>query len=70
MDTVTITNLTKKYGDLIAVDNLNLTIQKGEIFGLLAQAKQPHETVILCRILVVNSNKCCHQFAQAFVIQK
>jgi len=28
-------NLTKKFGDLIAVDNLNLSIAKGELFSLL-----------------------------------
>ena len=28
-------NLTKKYGDLTAVNDVNLAIQKGEIFGLL-----------------------------------
>ena len=28
-------NLTKKYGDLIAVNDVNLAIKKGEIFGLL-----------------------------------
>jgi len=28
-------NLTKKYGDIIAVDNLNLQISRGEFFGLL-----------------------------------
>lgn len=28
-------NLTKKFGDLIAVDNLNLSIEKGELFSLL-----------------------------------
>ncbi len=28
-------NLTKKYGDLLAVDRLNLQISEGEIFGLL-----------------------------------
>ncbi|MHB8129154.1 MAG: ABC transporter ATP-binding protein [Mobilitalea sp.] len=32
---VTINNLTKKYGELCAVDNLSFTVQKGEIFGLL-----------------------------------
>lgn len=35
MDAIKITNLTKKYGDLLAVDNLNLTIKKGELFSLL-----------------------------------
>ncbi|MCR4435123.1 MAG: ABC transporter ATP-binding protein [Clostridiales bacterium] len=28
-------NLTKKYGDITAVDNLNLKIEEGEFFGLL-----------------------------------
>jgi len=28
-------NMTKKYGDFIAVNDMNLAIQKGEIFGLL-----------------------------------
>ena len=28
-------NLTKKYGDFTAVDDLNLTIETGEFFGLL-----------------------------------
>jgi len=28
-------NLTKKFGDFFAVDNLDFTIEKGEIFGLL-----------------------------------
>lgn len=32
---ITITNLSKYYGDVKAVDHLNLTIHKGEIFGLL-----------------------------------
>ena len=26
-------NLTKKFGDFIAVDNLNLEVSSGEIFG-------------------------------------
>ena len=28
-------NLTKNYGNLTAVDNLNLTIQDGDIFGFI-----------------------------------
>ncbi|MCR5274181.1 MAG: ATP-binding cassette domain-containing protein, partial [Clostridiales bacterium] len=30
-----LTDLTKKYGNKVVVDNLNIEIQKGEIFGLL-----------------------------------
>lgn len=35
MSAIAITNLSKKYGDLTAVDNLNLTIEEGELFALL-----------------------------------
>jgi len=32
---VSVNNLTKKYGELCAVDNLSFSVRKGEIFGLL-----------------------------------
>nr|HPM88728.1 ABC transporter ATP-binding protein [Bacteroidales bacterium] len=32
---IELTDLTKQYGSFTAVDKLNLTIRKGEIFGLL-----------------------------------
>lgn len=35
MSAITITNLSKKYGDFTAVDNINLTIEQGELFALL-----------------------------------
>ena len=35
MDAITIENLTKKYKDVFAVDNLSLTVRKGELFSLL-----------------------------------
>lgn len=35
MSAIIIKNLTKKYGALTAVDNLNLTIEEGELFSLL-----------------------------------
>lgn len=35
MDAIRIENLTKKYRDLVAVDNLSLTVHKGELFSLL-----------------------------------
>ena len=35
MDAIITKNLIKKYGDLTAVDNLNLTVEKGELFALL-----------------------------------
>lgn len=35
MDAIRIENLTKKYKDVIAVDNLTLSVEKGELFSLL-----------------------------------
>ena len=35
MDAIKIVGLTKKYKDVVAVDNLTLSIQKGELFSLL-----------------------------------
>ena len=35
MDAIKIVELTKKYKDVVAVDNLTLTIRKGELFSLL-----------------------------------
>ncbi len=37
MEVLKITNLTKDYGRLRALDNLNLTIESGNIYGLLGQ---------------------------------
>ncbi len=33
--TIEVSNLTKKYGDLVAVDHINFQVKKGEIFGFL-----------------------------------
>jgi len=35
MDAIRVTNLTRKFGDNIAVNNLNLTVKEGEVFGLV-----------------------------------
>jgi len=35
MDAIRVENLTKKYKDVVAVDNLSLVVKKGELFSLL-----------------------------------
>lgn len=44
---IEITGLTKKYGKFTAVDNLDLVIRKGEIFGLLGPNGAGKSTTIL-----------------------
>ena len=52
-------DLTKKYGDLTAVDNLNLTIDYGEVFGLLGPNGAGKTTIIsmLCTIINPSSGR-------------
>lgn len=44
---IELVNLSKKYGDFTAVDQLNLNIRKGEIFGLLGPNGAGKSTTIL-----------------------
>jgi len=44
---IELSGLTKKYGSFTAVDNLNLTISRGEIFGLLGPNGAGKSTTIL-----------------------
>jgi ABC-2 type transport system ATP-binding protein len=50
-------DLTKKYGELIAVDSLNLTVNHGEVFGLLGPNGAGKTTIIsmLCTIISPSS---------------
>ncbi len=41
------TNLTKRYGEVVAVDNLNLRLNQGEVFGLLGPNGSGKTTTIL-----------------------
>lgn len=45
---LTAQNLTKKYGEQTALNNLNLTIEEGEIFALLGQNGAGKTTTINC----------------------
>lgn len=53
MPIIQTTNLTKKFGKLIAVDDLNLEIEEGEIFGLLGPNGAGKTTAILMITTVI-----------------
>jgi ABC-2 type transport system ATP-binding protein len=48
MDAFRISNLTKKYGTVIAVDNLSLAVPKGSMFGFLGPNGSGKSTTIGC----------------------
>jgi ABC-2 type transport system ATP-binding protein len=54
---VIIENLTKKFGDFMAVDKVSLTVEQGEIFGFLGANGAGKTTVIrmLCGLLLPTS---------------
>lgn len=54
---VKIENLVKRYAELVAVDHLNLTIEKGEIFGLLGPNGSGKSTAINCLLSLTRYDK-------------
>jgi ABC-2 type transport system ATP-binding protein len=56
---VVIDHLTKRFGDFTAVDQVSLTVEKGEIFGFLGANGAGKTTVIrmLCGLLLPTSGK-------------
>ncbi len=57
MVAVKIDKLVKRYGDLIAVDHLSLSIKKGEIFGLLGPNGSGKSTTINCLLALLSYTK-------------
>lgn len=54
---VKIENLVKRYGDLVALDHLNLEIEEGEIFGLLGPNGSGKTTAINCILALLKYDK-------------
>ena len=54
---VQIENLVKRYGDLVALDHLNLSISEGEIFGLLGPNGSGKTTAINCMLSLLKYDK-------------
>ena len=45
---VDVKNVTKKYGDIVALDGFNMEVQKGEIYGLLGPNGSGQTTPLNC----------------------
>ncbi len=54
---IEIKNLVKKYGDLTAIDDLNLEINEGEVFGLLGPNGSGKTTAINCILSLLKYDK-------------
>ncbi len=54
---VKIENLVKRYGDLLALDHFNLSIEEGEIFGLLGPNGSGKSTTINCLLSLLEYDK-------------
>lgn len=58
MDTVVkIENLVKRFGSLVAVDHMNLSIEQGEIFGLLGPNGSGKSTTLNCLMALTRYDK-------------
>ena len=51
---LTLNNLTKKYGSLTAVNNLSVTIEKGNIYGVLGPNGSGKSTTLGIALNVIN----------------
>ena len=54
---VQVTNLVKRYKELIALDNFNLEIKKGEVFGLLGPNGSGKSTTMNCVLSLLSYDK-------------
>ncbi|MDD5901702.1 MAG: ABC transporter ATP-binding protein [Lachnospiraceae bacterium] len=54
---VRIENLVKRYKELVAVDHMNLSIEKGEVFGLLGPNGSGKSTIINCLLSLTQFDK-------------
>ncbi|MCI8722690.1 MAG: ABC transporter ATP-binding protein [Ruminococcus sp.] len=54
---VEIKNLVKRYGDLLALDHLNLQVREGEVFGLLGPNGSGKTTAINCMLALLKYDR-------------
>ena len=54
---IEIKNLVKRYGDLVALDHLNLEVSEGEVFGLLGPNGCGKTTAISCLLALLKYDR-------------
>ena len=54
---IEISNLVKRYGETLALDHLNLSVQPGEVFGLLGPNGSGKTTAINCMLALLKYDK-------------
>lgn len=54
---IKVKNLVKRYGDLIALDHLNMEVNQGEVFGLLGPNGSGKTTAINCILAILKYDK-------------
>lgn len=54
---VSVKNLVKRYGDLLALDHLSFSVKEGEVFGLLGPNGSGKTTAINCILSLLNYDK-------------
>lgn len=54
---IEVTNLVKRYKELVALDHFNLTVKTGEIFGLLGPNGSGKTTTINCILSLLTYDK-------------
>ena len=57
MPIIEVDNLVKRYGDLLALDHLNLAIEQGEVFGFLGPNGSGKTTAINCILQLLTYDK-------------
>ena len=54
---IKVENLVKRYKELVALDHLNLSVEEGEIFGLLGPNGSGKTTTINCILSLLSYDK-------------
>jgi len=70
LDIIKTTNLTKKFNDLTAVDNISFSVKKGEIFGFLGPNGAGKTTTIKMLTTLLNPTKGSAEVADFDIIKK